>query len=104
MASHIAQSGSYFHFGNNCRNVQNDVVEMARKTRKARRIASFSDMKKTPILDSAGVPHETTPLLQARNAYRIGARGSWQKTCVIVLSYCRRVSSAPKLRRRKGYM
>ena len=27
---------------------------------KARRIASFSDMKKTPILDSAGVPHETT--------------------------------------------
>ena len=27
---------------------------------KARRISSFSDMKKTPILDSAGVPHETT--------------------------------------------
>ena len=27
---------------------------------KARRIASFSDMKKTSILDSAGVPHETT--------------------------------------------
>ena len=30
------------------------------KLEKARRIASFSDMKKTPILDSAGVPHETT--------------------------------------------
>ena len=28
---------------------------------KARRIASVSDMKQTPILDSAGVPHETTP-------------------------------------------
>lgn len=27
---------------------------------KARRISSFSDMKKTHILDSAGVPHETT--------------------------------------------
>ena len=27
---------------------------------KARRIASFSDMKKTPIQDSCGVPHETT--------------------------------------------
>ena len=27
---------------------------------KARRIASFSDMKKTSILDSDGVPHETT--------------------------------------------
>ena len=27
---------------------------------KARRIASVSDMKQTPILDSAGVPHETT--------------------------------------------
>lgn len=27
---------------------------------KARRISSFSDMKQTPILDSAGVPHETT--------------------------------------------
>ena len=27
---------------------------------KARRIQSFSDMKKTPILDNAGVPHETT--------------------------------------------
>ena len=25
---------------------------------KARRISSFSDMKKTPILDSAGVPHK----------------------------------------------
>ena len=30
------------------------------KLEKARRIASFSDKKKTPILDSAGVPHETT--------------------------------------------
>lgn len=30
------------------------------KLEKARRISSFSDMKKTPILDSAGVPHETT--------------------------------------------
>ena len=31
------------------------------KLEKARRIASVSDMKKTPILDSAGVPHETSP-------------------------------------------
>ena len=30
------------------------------KLEKARRIASVSDMKQTPILDSAGVPHETT--------------------------------------------
>ena len=30
------------------------------KLEKARRIASVSDMKQTPILDSCGVPHETT--------------------------------------------
>ena len=30
------------------------------KLEKARRIASVSDMTQTPILDSAGVPHETT--------------------------------------------